>query len=243
MCSTVCSRRAWRSSVPSDAEFVADRFLLVWRQRSGRRVAGGARGGLRVGGRVAVRPLVGRVRRGCVPRAGRVGGEAAELVEDVAHGVGLRGRPVGERLLGGDELGDLFEFDEVWPVGDDPVAALVLGGHRGGEVLVHLGGVEVGVHDAVDELALIGGRGRQELLQFLLAVDEFGGRAGRQAARRRGWGGRRARGGLRGGGSSDRCQRSACRRVSRAWSDAGFGVGDVVEEAVVGDAGGGVVPH
>ena len=28
-----------------------------------------------------------------------------------------------------------------------------------------------------------------------------------------------------------------------AWPDAGVGVGDVVEEAVVGDAGGGVVPH
>ena len=48
-----------------------------------------------------------------------------------------------EWLLRGDELGDLFEFDDVGPVGDDPVAAPVLSGHCLGEVLVHLNGVEV----------------------------------------------------------------------------------------------------
>ena len=78
-------------------------------------------------------------------RAVELWGEPAELVEDVAHLVRLRGGPVGERLLAGDELGDLFEFDEVGPVGDDPVAPGVLDGHGGAEVVVHLGGVELGV--------------------------------------------------------------------------------------------------
>jgi hypothetical protein len=97
----------------------------------------------------------------------------AELIEDVSNLGGLRDGPVGEWLLFGDEGGDLFEFDEVGPVGEDPVAPLVLDGHGGRQVLVHLGGVEFGSNDAIDELLLVCGSGGEELLEFGSTVDEF----------------------------------------------------------------------
>ena len=75
------------------------------------------------------------------------------------YGFGLRGGPVGEWRLGGDEGVDLFELDDVGPVGDDPVAPGVLGAGGGEEVVVHLGGVEVGAGEPVDEGALVGWRG------------------------------------------------------------------------------------
>ena len=57
------------------------------------------------------------VERGC---------ELAELIEDVLDPGGLHDRPVGKWLLLGDEGGDLFEFDEVGPVREDPLSPLVL---------------------------------------------------------------------------------------------------------------------
>ncbi len=46
------------------------------------------------------------------------------------------GRPVGQSRLGGDQCVELFEFDDVGPVGDDPVAPFLLGVDCGDEVVV-----------------------------------------------------------------------------------------------------------
>jgi len=144
-------------------------------------------------------------------------------------------------LLRGDDLSDLFEFDDVGPVGDDPVAPCVLGGRRGGEVFVDLGRVEGGVDDPVDELPLVGGCGFEQLLQFVLAVDELAGCSARE---------RPHRGGVFGEPDPvfEEAEHQAVPavgvgRVGGSGSDAWLGVGGVVEESVVGDAGGGVVPH
>ena len=169
-------------------------------------------------------------------------GVLAELFEHGADRVGLGCRQVAESLLGGDDSGDLFEFDDVGPVGDDPVASCVLDGHGGGEVFVDLGGVEGGVDDPVDELSLISGCGIEQLLQLVLAVDQLGWGAG--GGRHAGWGGVV--------GEPDPVFEQSDHqvlppvgvgRVGGSGSDSCFGVGDVVEEAVMGDAGGGVVPH
>ena len=69
--------------------------------------------------------------------------ECLQLLQHPPHVRRLVCRPVSERLLLGDQGGDLFEFDEVWPVSDDPFAALALCGHRAAEVLVHLLSVEL----------------------------------------------------------------------------------------------------
>ena len=65
--------------------------------------------------------------------------EGEQLIEHGAHGLGLGCWPVRLGLFGGDELSDLFEFDDVGPVADNPVASCVLGAHGSGEELVHLG--------------------------------------------------------------------------------------------------------
>ncbi len=167
--------------------------------------------------------------------------ELAELIEDVSNLGGLGDRPVGEWLLLGDQGGDLFEFDEVGPVGEDPLSPLVLHGHRGRQVLVHLGGVEFGSGDAVDELLLVGGRGGEELLEFGSTVDEFL------------WGrcGQRNHLGRRVVGEPEAVFEQAEHHVlpavaldgiDGAWADPGLILVDVVEESVVGDAGDGVVP-
>ena len=164
-----------------------------------------------------------------------LGCELVELLEDVADGVGLS-----RRLVLGDELGDLFEFDDVGPVGDDPVAALVLSAGCRGQEVVHLVGVELGVHDPVDELLLVGWRCVEELFELKSAAGEFN-----RAARRDRRDGRR----LVCGEPDSVFEESehevvpptAGVRFVWSGSDAWFVV-DVVQEAVFGDAGGGVVP-
>jgi hypothetical protein len=170
-----------------------------------------------------------------------VGRVVAEFVEHGADRVWLVARPVRLRLLAGDQLGDLFEFDDVGTVGDDPVASAVLCARGRREVLVHLCWNERGVGDPVDELSLVGGRGRQELLQFGLPAVE-----------------------LRRSPDDDRDGRCVVSideptavledpqhrllppvgdgGVVWSGSESGWVVGDVVEESVSGDAVGGVVP-
>lgn len=123
--------------------------------------------------RILVDLLPGEFGEGAIFALGGLGGELTEFIEHGPHGVGLAGRPMRRGFVSGDDLCDLFEFDDVWPVGDDPVALRVLFAHRGGEVVVHLGGVEGGVDDPVDELPLVGWRCFEELLQVVLTTEEF----------------------------------------------------------------------
>ena len=232
-----CGVRSLRSF-----EFVSMRFVLGRRRGAGGELAEVVAAGFELEDRIVCRLLGGRVRRGVRSSRARAAGRAGGVV---------RGRRAPRRVarLGQWASGSWVAMSWVTCSSSTRCGQLamiqsrrvVLDGHRGGEVLVHLDGVELRGDDAVDELALVGGRCGEELLQFVLAVDELGRRRDSAAARRRVWGGRRARGGLR-GSQHQVLPPVGRRRVVGSGADAGLVVGDVVEESVVGDAGGGVVP-
>ncbi len=66
-----------------------------------------------------------------------------------------RCRPVGECGLRGDERIELLEFDDVGPVGDDPVPPLVLCVDGGDEMLVDHRGADVSNGETLDQLAVV----------------------------------------------------------------------------------------
>ena len=74
----------------------------------------------------------------------------------------------------GDEGVDLFELDDVGPVGDDPVAPGVLSVGGGGEVLMDVG-VGVAGGESFDDVALVGWGGLHELFELVAALDEVSG--------------------------------------------------------------------
>ena len=82
----------------------------------------------RVVGQDRWRGLVGRSRRGCVPRDGRrCGARSRSVSSTCCTGSGCAVGQWASGRLGGDEGVDLFELDDVGPVGDDPVRAGRLG--------------------------------------------------------------------------------------------------------------------
>ena len=144
--------------------------------------------------------------------------------------------------LGGDEGVDLFEFDDVGPVGGDPVPPGVLGVGGGEQLVVQFARAEVGVGEPLDEGALVGRRGLHELFEFGAPFDELGGGAHDQ------WGVGLVVAVGEPAAVLERAQHQllpSLRRVRIVGtrSETGDVVGDVVEEPVVGDAGGCVVPH
>ena len=123
-----------------------------------------------------------RVHLGCLPvefgegpflAPIEIGGEETELIEDITDRVGLCLGPVGEGRLGSDEGIDLFEFDDVGPVGDDPGATCVLDAGRVEEPRQKVCRVDVGVGDPFDKVALIGRCGGGQLLEFGPSFDQL----------------------------------------------------------------------
>ena len=76
------------------------------------------------------------------------------------------GRPVGESGFGGDQFVDLLEFDDVGPVGDDPVAPFLLGADGGDEVIVDFRGAGVAGGETCNEFAVVGWCGVHQCLEF-----------------------------------------------------------------------------
>ena len=74
-----------------------------------------------------------------------------------------------------DEPSDLLKFDDVGPVGDDPIATGVLDPARVDEPLLQFCRMDVGASDPLDEFALIGGRGRDQLLELGAPIEELDG--------------------------------------------------------------------
>ena len=83
--------------------------------------------------------------------------EQSEGVEHGAHGRRWGCRPVGERWLSRYQYGDLFEFDDVGPVGDDPIAASVSGAGGGEELGLDFGRIPAAARESVDEGLLLRG--------------------------------------------------------------------------------------
>ena len=105
---------------------------------------------------------------------GRHGG-VGERLEESVYFDRSPGGPLSGCRQRGDQLVDLLEFDEVGPVGDDPLASVVLGGGGGEEVLVEFGRVDGRVGQSLDELGLVWRCGGSGGVEFPAAVAKFVG--------------------------------------------------------------------
>ncbi len=92
---------------------------------------------------------------------------------------GVCRRPVGEGRLGGDQRVELFEFDNVGPVGDDPVPPLLLFADSCDEMLVNVCGVDVAGGETFDEFAVVCGSRADQCLEFGASMVHLGCRQAR----------------------------------------------------------------